>query len=344
MGVHRCAGSAPHDRGVRAPQRARRSRFAGPIARFGARLGPRLGSPPVHRPRRRASRRRLDTPGVKFSIRQILASTAGAVIAAIIASTFGVKGTIVGVAIGSAAATIGTALVAQSIERGHEAVKQVVVRAPGLVHVVAQARGRPVASGDAGLVGRRPSAAGAGAGRRRRPSRRWRPRRPPVGATERLEISAVADAPATERPARPRTGADAAGGPPGRPATVCAPVQLEDHRRHGGHRVRAGAPVHHGRRADLGQAAVGDLRRRRTPGPRVKNLVNAVTAGADAPTTDHVDARRRLDHVDDHVDVDRPRRRTTASTSDQHHRADRRARRPRRPRRLRRPPRRRPRR
>ena len=51
-------------------------------------------------------------------------------IAAVIASSFGVKGTIVGVAIGSAAATIGTAFVAQSIDRGHEAVKQVAVRAP----------------------------------------------------------------------------------------------------------------------------------------------------------------------------------------------------------------------
>ena len=67
---------------------------------------------------------------MKFSIRQILASVVGAVLAAVIASAFGVKGTIVGVAIGSAAATIGTALVAQSIERGHEAVRQVVVRAP----------------------------------------------------------------------------------------------------------------------------------------------------------------------------------------------------------------------
>jgi hypothetical protein len=63
---------------------------------------------------------------VKFSFRQILASAGGAVIAAAIASFFGVKGTIVGVAIGSAAATSGTALVAQSIERGHKAVQQVV--------------------------------------------------------------------------------------------------------------------------------------------------------------------------------------------------------------------------
>ncbi len=67
---------------------------------------------------------------MKLSIRQILASTAGAVVAATIASFFGVSGTIVGVAIGSAAATIGTALVAQSIDRTHHAVRQAVVRAP----------------------------------------------------------------------------------------------------------------------------------------------------------------------------------------------------------------------
>jgi hypothetical protein len=67
---------------------------------------------------------------MKFSFRQILASASGAVLAAVIASLFGVKGTIVGVAIGSAAATFGTALVAQSIEHGREAVKQVVVRVP----------------------------------------------------------------------------------------------------------------------------------------------------------------------------------------------------------------------
>jgi hypothetical protein len=67
---------------------------------------------------------------VKFSFRQILASAGGAVMAAVIASIFGVKGTIVGVAIGSAAATFGTTLVAQSIEHGRHAVKQVVVRVP----------------------------------------------------------------------------------------------------------------------------------------------------------------------------------------------------------------------
>ena len=67
---------------------------------------------------------------MKFSYRQILASAAGAVLSAVIASVFGVKGTIVGVALGSIAATTGTALAFQSIERTNKAVKQVVVRAP----------------------------------------------------------------------------------------------------------------------------------------------------------------------------------------------------------------------
>jgi hypothetical protein len=67
---------------------------------------------------------------VKFSYRQILASAGGAVLSAVIASIFGVKGTIVGVAIGSIAATTGTALVFQSLEKTNAAVKQVVVRAP----------------------------------------------------------------------------------------------------------------------------------------------------------------------------------------------------------------------
>jgi hypothetical protein len=67
---------------------------------------------------------------LKFSYRQILASAGGAVLSAIIASLFGVKGTIVGVAIGSVAATVGTAFLFQSIDRTHAAVKQVVVRVP----------------------------------------------------------------------------------------------------------------------------------------------------------------------------------------------------------------------
>jgi hypothetical protein len=124
---------------------------------------------------------------VKFSVRQILASAAGAVIAALIASIFGVKGTIIGVAVGSAVATLGTALVAQSIERGHEAVRQVVVRAPETSTLLRRlgatgasgAAAAPVDESSAPTVAMESSAA-------------------PVGGTERLEISAVADAPATE--------------------------------------------------------------------------------------------------------------------------------------------------
>jgi hypothetical protein len=52
------------------------------------------------------------------------------VLSAVVASIFGVKGTIVGVAIGSIAATMGTVLIFQSIERTNTAVKQVVVRVP----------------------------------------------------------------------------------------------------------------------------------------------------------------------------------------------------------------------
>jgi len=139
---------------------------------------------------------------VKFSIRQILASAAGAVIAAVIASTFGVKGTIVGVAIGSAAATMATALVAQSIERGHEAVKQVVVRAPE-TSTLLRKLGSTGASGDTAasastapmqVVGQSGSDDGGTA-----ETVPMESVGSPVGETERLEISAVADAPATER-------------------------------------------------------------------------------------------------------------------------------------------------
>ena len=89
---------------------------------------------------------------MKFSIRQILASTAGAVCAAIIASLFGVKGTIVGVAIGSAAATMATAFVAQSIDRGHQVVKQVAVRAPESSSLLRRLGGTR-ASGAVGILG-----------------------------------------------------------------------------------------------------------------------------------------------------------------------------------------------
>jgi hypothetical protein len=139
---------------------------------------------------------------VKFSIRQILASAAGAVIAAVIASTFGVKGTIVGVAIGSAAATMATALVAQSIERGHEAVKQVVVRAPEASTLLRKLGGTGASGGTAAsdeaaptqVVGRSAPEDGGSA-----ETVQMESVGAPVGDTERLEISATADAPATER-------------------------------------------------------------------------------------------------------------------------------------------------
>ena len=138
---------------------------------------------------------------MKFSIRQILASTAGAVIAAVIASIFGVKGTIVGVAIGSAAATMATAFVAQSIERGHQAVKQVVVRAPESSSLLRKLGGTGASGGaspDASsapteVVGR-PDPAGRGAAE----TVEMVSPAPPAGETERLEISAAADAPAAE--------------------------------------------------------------------------------------------------------------------------------------------------
>jgi hypothetical protein len=139
---------------------------------------------------------------VKFSFRQILASATGAVIAAVIASTFGVKGTIIGVAIGSAAATMATAFVAQSIERGHEAVKQVVVRAPESSTLLRKLGGTRASGGtDASasttpmkVVGR-PAPEDGGSAETVQMESVAAPR----GETERLEISAVADAPATER-------------------------------------------------------------------------------------------------------------------------------------------------
>jgi hypothetical protein len=140
---------------------------------------------------------------VKFSIRQILASAAGAVIAAVIASTFGVKGTVVGVAIGSMAATFGTALVAQSIERGQHAVKQV-ARVPESSTLLRRLGGTRASGGAAASVDA--SSAPTEAVRQQRPdggagaeTAEMESAAAPAGETERLEISAVADAPATER-------------------------------------------------------------------------------------------------------------------------------------------------
>jgi hypothetical protein len=138
---------------------------------------------------------------VKVSVRQIQASAAGAVIAALIASSFGVKGTIIGVAIGSIAATTGSALVFQSLERGHEAVKQAVGRAPEASTLLRRIGGTRVSQAA-------PSASSAST----QATGRAVPERDdgadtgciestaaPVGETERLDISARTDAPATER-------------------------------------------------------------------------------------------------------------------------------------------------
>jgi hypothetical protein len=141
---------------------------------------------------------------VKFSVRQILASAAGAVIAALIASAFGVKGTIIGVAIGSAAATAGTAFFAQSIDRGHQAVKQVAERVPdssasSLLRRLGGtgAKGDAASSVDASSAptevvgsGRR---TGSGAAAETAQTERT------AGETQRMEVSASPDTPATQR-------------------------------------------------------------------------------------------------------------------------------------------------
>ena len=232
---------------------------------------------------------------MKFSVRQILASAAGAVIAAVIASTFGVKGTIVGVAIGSAAATFATALVAQSIERGHEAVKQVVVRAPESSPLLRKLGGTGTGSAGGSPTATSPASTGSTAPGAGAETVEMASSAAPAEETERLEISAVAGAPATQRidattlPMQPAGPSE----PGGRPAEI----QLDDHCRHGGHRVRDRADVHHGHRADLGETAGRDLReqRRRDDGQEHLHAGALALAG-----TDHDD----LDHVDDPLDVD----------------------------------------
>jgi hypothetical protein len=146
---------------------------------------------------------------VKFSFRQILASTGGAVIAAIVASTFGVKGTIIGVAIGSAAATMGTALVAQSIDRGHDAVKQVAVRVPESSTLLRRLGGTGVSGPSASsvdeslapteVVGQAQPAQQGPGDEQEAETVEMASMAAPVAETQRVEISAAADAPATER-------------------------------------------------------------------------------------------------------------------------------------------------
>jgi hypothetical protein len=146
---------------------------------------------------------------VKFSIRQILASTAGAVAAAVIASIFGVKGTIVGVAIGSAAATMATAFVAQSIDRGHQAVKQVAIRAPESSSLLRRLGGTG-ASGDSAssvdassapteVVGRPTPQAGDDAETVEMTSTAAATGAAGAAETERVPSPVAADAPATQR-------------------------------------------------------------------------------------------------------------------------------------------------
>ena len=62
--------------------------------------------------------------------KQVVASVSGAVIAAFALSYLGVGGTILGVALGSAAATIGSSVAFRSIEKGHEKVKGLVSTDP----------------------------------------------------------------------------------------------------------------------------------------------------------------------------------------------------------------------
>jgi hypothetical protein len=69
---------------------------------------------------------------MKLNLKQIVASCVGAVIAALIASRFGVQGTVIGVAVGSLVATTATSLALQSIEKSHHVVRQVpIVRRSG---------------------------------------------------------------------------------------------------------------------------------------------------------------------------------------------------------------------
>jgi hypothetical protein len=141
---------------------------------------------------------------VRFSIRQILASTAGAVCAAVIASLFGVKGTIVGVAIGSAAATMATAFVAQSIERGHQAVKQVAVRAPETSTLLRRLGGTRASGPSASSVDTSSAPTELVGGSEPRGGSapetvEMASTAAPAGETERLEISATAATPATQR-------------------------------------------------------------------------------------------------------------------------------------------------
>lgn len=255
---------------------------------------------------------------MKFSFRQILASASGAVLAAVIASLFGVKGTIVGVAIGSAAATFGTTFVAQSIERGHDAMKQVVVRVPDGSTLLRRLGGTKSVGetdtfsgrGDRGVRAalhqcqpvRCDSGHGSIAGDRSgRPTDHRNSSRHRAGygrnawwchvgrcrSGHGADVGTIGSS--TLKLRRPaRHAASAKGGHP-----------LADHRGHGGDRVRSGPRVRHGDRTDrrsppdrpVGRA----YRFQRTERGAVRQSVAA--QGHDDDDQFH------LDHVD-HLDVD----------------------------------------
>jgi len=65
---------------------------------------------------------------VRLSWKQLVASVSGAVLAAFALASLGATGTILGVALGSAAATVGSAIAFQSLEKGHQKVRGLVVK------------------------------------------------------------------------------------------------------------------------------------------------------------------------------------------------------------------------
>ncbi len=235
---------------------------------------------------------------MKFSIRQILASTAGAVCAAVIASVFGVKGTIVGVAIGSAAATMATAFIAQSIDRGHQVVKQVAVRAPESSTLLRRLGGTgtsgPASSSVDADASSAPTEVVGQSG--------------PKGAAAPETIEMATDTPATQT----RAGDDVVDDTTDGREQHAARLFVARHRRNRGHRVRPGAAARHGDRADFGQAPVDDLRRR---GHRhLAGECRQPVAGAAHHHTD-------LDHLD-HWRVDLHHDDDRRNDHDEHHGAE----------------------
>lgn len=137
---------------------------------------------------------------MKLPYRQILASAIGAVLAALIASSFGVTGTIIGVAIGSAAATIGSALVTQSIERGQHAVKQVAVRVQdSSTSPLLRRLGGTASAGETSSSGGADAAPTEVVGPAVEETATMESGGASADETNRLEMSAVAGAPVTER-------------------------------------------------------------------------------------------------------------------------------------------------